>query len=62
MSFYTYEIANIQQFFKNIIVHGFVLFRTNFVSINVDLNLPGSICKDGKRSLSHDTLSHQPAG
>ena len=59
VSFYTDKIANIKKFFEYIIVHRFVLIWTNFVAIHVDLQVASSVCKYGKRSLSHDAFCHQ---
>ena len=61
VSFYTDKITDIEELFEHVVVHGFVLFRANFVAIHVDLHLASSIRKNGKRGLTHDAFRHQAA-
>ena len=50
-----------KEFFKEGIVEGLVLARTEVIPVQVDLYASGGILQLGKGSLSHDPAAHDPA-
>ena len=58
MAFDTDKIANVQQLFKDRVVHGFVFVRANFIAIEVELNSTTTILQLGKGSFAHESSAH----
>ncbi len=61
-AFYADDVAEVEQFFEDGIVEGFVFARAYLIAIDVELDAAGFVLQHGKRGFAHDASSHEPAG
>jgi hypothetical protein len=60
--FHADEVAEVQQFLEDLVVHRLVLAGGDLVAVDVDLLVAGGIAQHGEAGLAHHTHAHQAAG
>ena len=53
-----HKVANVEQFFKHLVVERFIFVGTNFIAVDIHLDAPFRVLQFHKRSLAHDASAH----
>ncbi len=61
-AFYADDVAEVEQFFEEGVVEGFVFARADFIAVDVELDAAGFVLQYGEGGLAHDASCHEPAG
>ena len=60
-SFDADEVAAVEELFEDVVVHGLVLARAQFVAVQVDLQRAFVVLQFRERGLAHDSSGHEAA-
>ena len=62
ISFHTNDVANVEQFFPNLVIQRLVFSRANLISFYINLNFSCTILYHRKRSFTHIADTHNTSG